>query len=441
MQSANPLRPDSYKIPIRHLNGTAAAMNFWDAIYYLAATKGRSLPDKQHLIETSVGELCELTGLTRQSLAKLRTEAAGRGELFEAAGFVFPETGGAGFELILPDYVGLQKGIVWKPAGYVRHGWLKVLNTGPRLAHIPRRVLNIFFQLPRRWVYPISIQELQARARKPRHKHPPEIAEIQRALALLESLDLLETVEEGYLIHWRAFDQPARHPDLAPSLPDLDHLPALVAAQARDPHRAQMAMELLKLGRYDPYCHFEAIFRDLNYLRPADLPLLKRKAHRHRRRPPAPDKWAYTWRRFHADLKKRTENLSSETLRLDLEPTGRAEGVLSFPFSSDPAELCWARMVAWVECPEYIASYAAAHPDDYEIVLTLLSGEEQVCTRVAWPDSQARCSVHHLVNRQPAGHPFHLLAVAKEPLPRVRVKARLEGEARRREFAKGNRIL
>ena len=339
-------QPDSYKIPIRHLNGTAAGMNFWDAVYYLAAANGRVIHSGECIIETSVGELTELTGLTRQSVAKLRATAGGSGEVTEGAGFVFPETGRQGFELFLHGYAKLTKGIVWKPAGYVGNGWLKVLDTGPRMAHIPRRVLNIFFQKPRQRVYRVTRQELRARARKPKRKHPPEMVEIDRALALLIQLELLEMVEGGYAVLWRTFGQPAATPR-APALPPdpLTH-PAVIAALEKAPEQAQLALDLLRLGRYDLELHFAPIFRDLRFLRPADTPLLRRKTSRHRHKPAEPGKWAYTWKRFQADLKKRTETVQSETLWLDMEPTGQAEGTLAFAPDLDPAALLWARLVA-----------------------------------------------------------------------------------------------
>jgi hypothetical protein len=90
--------------------------------------------------DTSTEELAEQMGLSRQVLGHLCREAIEQGALIEDDSWI----SGRRFVLRVSGFNRLTKGVIWKPLGYVRNGWHRVVTPA-----IPKRVLNLCLQQPR----------------------------------------------------------------------------------------------------------------------------------------------------------------------------------------------------------------------------------------------------------------------------------------------------
>ena len=143
----SPYTAGGYPVPIRFLYGTAAEINFWDVVYFHAYAGDGAF-------DMSTPELIEQTGLSRQMIGQLRRAAAAHGEIVEDVSF----DGGHRFRVKIPHFDPLTKGFIWKPAGYVTRGWLRVVTPA-----IPKRVLNLYLQQPRQRVYRLTPQHIATR--------------------------------------------------------------------------------------------------------------------------------------------------------------------------------------------------------------------------------------------------------------------------------------
>ncbi|MEM7344415.1 MAG: hypothetical protein AAF485_09230, partial [Chloroflexota bacterium] len=172
----------TYRVPIRYLNGNAAEMLFWDAVYYLLAIKGEWVKGIGYqMVETNKQELEALTGLSRKEIGKLRRKAANQDDprynILEEKG----DDPGC-YVLSLAAYETLlQKNVIEKPISYMANGW------GPHLdypegrhSRFPLTVINHLLRLPPH--LSVAAPELVYRCKHPQRQKPPDISEIHKAL-------------------------------------------------------------------------------------------------------------------------------------------------------------------------------------------------------------------------------------------------------------------
>jgi hypothetical protein len=407
-----------YAVPIRFLYGTAAEINFWDVVY-CRAHEGRGEFD------TSTKELVDQVGLSRQMIGQLRQKAVERGELIEDVSW----SGGHRFVLRIPNFDTLRKGHIWKPLGYVGNGWHHVVAPA-----IPRRVLNLYLQQPRQRVYRLDPGYIAAKCKrrylygKDRSTSSLNSADVGKALRLLVRLGLLLPDGNGFRIGWDTFNQPA--PTDGPSFesPDPREHSLFAECVAIDPQRADWALELLDMGHYDMEHHFSDIFRDLAYVCSGDYVLLKAKAHRHRNRPPGPNRWRNTWRAFQYELRRRVSEIRGPKSFLYLGEATFFDSPLMLDLNQATGCVLAVRMVSRVEWPWHLGQVDAS---TLAVRLELRSGDKVLFARAVGPgDAEVRHSLHPEEWRVLNGS-FTLAARCDRPLPNVHVEAWLEARLRR----------
>jgi hypothetical protein len=420
-------RAGCYAVPIRFQYGTAAEINFWDVVYFCCHESGGSF-------DTSTGELVEYTGLSRQMVGRLRRQAVDQGALVEDISWV----SGHRFVLRIPGYDPSVKGMIWKPLGYVRNGWHRVVTPA-----IPKRVLNLYLQQPRQRVYCLDPAYVAAKCRRrfpydrSRAVASLNLADVGRALRLLVRLGLFLPDGGGFCVDWATFTHPA--PVKAPGFeePDLRVHPLFREAAGVDPGRAELALELFEIGCYtieEIEVHFLEIFRDLIYVRSDDYGLLKAKVYRHRNRPPGPNRWRNTWKAFQVELKRRVTELRGPKGVLDLAESTSPVCVLTLDpargAGGKPDRLLAVRMVSRVEWPWFL-EVAASSPPVSGVRLELRSGDRLLFARVCNPgDAEVRYTLHP--DEWPgSAAQLTLAARCEQRLPGVHVEAWLEARARR----------
>jgi hypothetical protein len=402
-----------YAIPIHFLYGTAAEINFWDVICYRAHETGGAF-------DTSTEELAEQMGLSRQMIGQLRRKGVERGELIVDHSW----DSGRRFFLRFPGFDRLTRGVVWKPLGYVRNGWHRVVTPA-----IPKRVLNLYLQQPRQRVYRLDVAYIANKCKRrfpdtsPQPQEPLNLADVGKALRLLVRLGLLEPEETGFRIDWAAFNQSAQTVALSFVAPDSHEHPLFRNVVAADPIRAERALELLEIGQYDWETHFADIFRDLTFLHDDDYPLLKAKAHRYRNRPPSPNRWRDTWKAFQYELKRRIATIRAPKSSLKLDETTVAALPLNLDIGRTMEQVFDMRMVSRVEWPWY-------SPEKTTVELELRSGDTAFWTRsIGACDGEVR---HPLRPDDCLAKPPLILHVrCDRPLAGLRVEAWLEARLRR----------
>ncbi len=403
-----------YPIPIRFLYGTAAEINFWDVIYFRAyAGEGA--------FETSTHELVEQTGVSRQMIGELRQEAIEHEELVEEISF----ESGRRFRLKVPHFDQQKKGSVWKPLGYVENGWLRAVTPA-----IPKRVLNLYLQQPRQWIYHLSPRYIAAKCqrqflyRSPRSIGPLNAADVSGALRLLIQLGVLLPDDDGLRIDWAAFNRPAPTTPARFNSIDPHTHPMFVERAAIDPARAERALELVLMGQYDLETHFVDIFNDLAYLhRDDDYRLLRHKVHARRAKLPGPNRWKETWRVFHHDLKRRAAERRGPKVTLTLSPA--APSIAPLPIAVDaPRSIAALVAIARVEWPWYVQAAAPVQLDvllSDQVLFTRSLGVGEGEVRFALRPDQWADALNNLVLR----------ARCDQPLPSVRVEAWVEAKLQR----------
>ncbi len=408
-----------YAVPIRFLYGTAAEINFWDVVYFRAHEGGGEF-------DTSTKELVEQMGISRQMVGQLRRKAVERGELIEDVSWA----SGHRFVLRVPDFERLSKGIVWKPLGYMRNGWHRVVTPA-----IPKRVLNLYLQQPRQRVYRLDPAYIAAKCKRrfllrnenrrteSRSITPLNSADVGKALRLLMQVGLLVPDGDGFRIGWDTFNQPA--PATGPSFesPDPREHPLFAECAAIDIKRAERALELLNTGHYNIETHLPGIFRDLAYVRSSDYVLLKAKVYRRRNRSPGPNRWCDTWKAFQYELKRRVAELRGPKSVMYLGQGTFSDSPLALTLDRGAGRVLAVRMVSRVEWPwhfEPAASPATA------VQLELRAGERVLFARAVGPDdAEVRYTLHS--DEWPGlDTSLALAAWCDRPLPHVHVEAWLE---------------
>jgi hypothetical protein len=428
-----------YPVPIRFLYGTAAEINFWDVVYFRAyENENENENEAGGGFDTSTQELVELMGLSRQMIGRLRRHAVERGELIEYVSWV----SGHRFLLRVSDFdrLAMAKGVVWKPLGYVHNGWHRVVTPA-----IPKRVLNLYLQQPRRQVYCLDPQYIAAKCKRrfpdggTRAVAPLNSADVGQALRLLVRLGLLLPDGDGFRIDWEAFSRPAPPDGPFFDAPDPREHPLFREAAAVDPRRAEQALELMDVGHYDiyqPETHFPAILRDLAYVRADDYPTLKAKVYRHRNRPPGPNRWRNTWRAFQYELKRRIAQVRGPKSILYLGEATSCVCTLALDIDIDvdvgidnvTRRILAIRVVSRVEWPWHLEETRPSIPT---VQLELWSGDQRLFARTVCPsDAEVRYTLHPDEWPDPAA-PLAVAVRCDRPLPGVRVEAWLEARLRR----------
>ncbi len=418
-----------YAVPIRFLYGTAAEINFWDAVYFRAHEGGGEF-------DTSTRELVDQVGVSRQMVGRLRRKAVERGELIEDVSW----TSGHRFVLRVPDFERLAKGIIWKPLGYVRNVWHHIVTPA-----IPKRVLNLYLQQPRQRVYRLDPAYIAAKCKR-RFLHrdderragtrsiaPLNSSDVGKALRLLMRMGLLVPDGDGFRIGWDTFKQPAPTTGLPFESPDPREHPLFTEFAAIDLKRAERTLELLNTGHYDMELHFPAIFRDLAYVpasdygHSSDYVLLKAKVYRRRNRSPGPNRWRDTWKAFQYELKRRVAEVRGPKSVLHLGQGTFSDSPLALTLDQGAGRVLAVRMVSRVEWPwhfERSDSPAAVR-------LELRAGARVLFSRAVGPDdAEVRYALHP--DEWPnLDTPLALAVQCDRPLPDVHVEAWLEARLRR----------
>jgi len=166
----------------------------------------------------------------------------------------------------------------------------------------------------------------------------------------------------------------------------------------------------------------------LAYVRSGDYSLLKAKVHRHRNRPPGPNRWRDTWRAFQYELKRRVAEVRGAKSVLPLGRATCARCSLALHRDLVSGRVLAVRMVSRVEWPWYSRQ---ADPAISAVRLELWSGDRMLFARTVGPgDSEVRYALHPDEWPNPDAS-FALTARCDCPLPGVHVEAWLEARLRR----------
>lgn len=418
---ATKMKSKTYRVPIRYLNGNAADMLFWDAVYYLLETEGESDSEGTRYVETSNHQLMDLTGLSNKAIVKLRNGAAQqkdeRYNLQEEEGLQ-PRS----VVLLLRDYeTVLSKNVVEKPISYVENGWLKKLDYfSKKHSRFPLAVINFFFRKPNG--ASIKHEELVKRCKHPDRKKPPDGHEIGKALSHLRQLGVIEPAAGGgYRLIKKCFDsEPIKHPKLSGFTRDL-----YSNLWDQNQNRAEFAEMLLCHGNFD-LAHFADIFRDLEYVHhERELALLKKVVYRHRNKPLSATRWRACWKSFQQALKRKGRVISTQKAQIDFSE-GIRQKVKLPALQIDHDGLLWAKVVLWVECPDFLFRQLALNAHPPTIQVTLLQGKTLLWKReLTAQDEVKRWDVTQSMKQTP-NEGYVLILEADEGLRMASVDAKLE---------------
>ena len=415
----------TYRVPIRYLNGNAAQMLFWDAVYYLLELNGMIDRDGNCYVETSNRQLTELTGLSSQAIAKLRNRAAKQDDerynLREEEG-IQPRS----YRFVLRDYESLlSQKVVEKPMSYVEKGWPTTLDYPSKMhSRFPLAVINCFFRKPNG--ASIKPEELVKSCKHPNRKKLPDRREIDKALFLLKELRILEVTETGaYRLLKNRFDIEA---NLAwEQLNRQNQAEPEIIRQARkqNPKRAELAERLLRTGWFE-LTHFAEIFRDLEYVHSKrEFALLEETADRHRNKAPSANRWRACWKSFQQKLKRKEQKNHTNKININFSQSPRQE--IELPsLQIDNDGLLWAKLVLWVNCPDFLFRHLARQPRLPTIQVTLLRDGSILWHQQLTPEDEVkRCDLTKSIKQAP-NQSYLLILEADERLKRVSIKARLE---------------
>lgn len=414
---ATKMKSKTYRVPIRYLNGNAADMLFWDAVYYLLETEGNTNDEGIRYVQTRNSDLEELTGLSSRKIRDLRNKAAQQDDkhynLWEYYG-----DDPSHYILALENYETLlSKHVIQKPVSYVENGWLKNLDYfSKKHSRFPLAVINLFFRKPNG--ASIKHEELVKRCKHPDRKMPPDGHKIDKALSHLRQLGAIEPAAGGgYRLIKKCFDSEPKLSGftrgLYPNLWD------------QNQSRAKSAEMLLCHGNFD-LVHFADIFRDLEYVHnKRELALLEKVVYRHRNKPPSANRWQTCWGAFQKKLKKKTKPISNGKVQIDFSQDIRQEIKLG-RLNVDHERLLWAKVVLWVNWPDFLLRQLAYHPTVPTIQVTLLQ-EGNVLWRkeLTAEDGVKRCDLTKSMKQAP-NEGYVLILEADEDLRMVSVDTKLE---------------
>lgn len=408
--------PTIYRLPKKYLNGNAAEMLFWHAVYYLlASSKSWTNPDKARCVETDRAELVALTGLSERQVNKeLNTifqQEPPQYRLWQEEGDV------RGYTLILNAFdTLLQKHAIRMPADYIQQGWLKLIYTeGARSGHgrLPLVIVNRLLAQPRGH-HRLPVAELCRQCRNPKRTTAPTPAEVLNALRFLEGLELVQWVAEAD--DWELLAGKFGGEAAVPAPPD-----TLAQRRAEDPRRAQAALDVLNAGNFRA-AEYDQIFSDLQYIDLNDeLPALLALARRWRSKAPSPESWRDCWRAFRRQRQR--NQIASEKIRVHLRSEARHTVGLAWPDVARCAKLRFTKLVIRLDDEDDRLRGApgirvALSQDAQPLWEGTLTHEDEV-KRV------------DLTGRVGGSAVYSVHVAAPAPLPGVVVSLQLEGECAR----------
>lgn len=418
----------NYIIPICHLQGSLADMLFWDATYYLLQTQGQSNSDGHRYVETNYAELQTLTGLTRKTLRKQIDQAIAHLPPYQ----IREEAGIAPQSWVLKHYFyeDIKQGKrIQKPIELMRNSWGWVL-AQPYLGHkkssrFPLAILNILLRKPTGRT--TTIQELSQRVRKSTSHSPPDIIHIQRALAHLENLGLIDRDDSGYWVakeqfrlNGRSFYENLTQTAITPS----NQNDLIQWGNQVDTVRTQTTLEIMDLGQFET-THFKEIFQSLTYIqRDTDLDWLRYAVHRHRHRPQGRQRWQNCWQLFQNTLHKQAYGTTSEKIHIDLSQHYAHNIQLSLP-PHEANALRWCKLVIWVRDGRFL-SCGMGRAETVQI--NVWHQHKPVWQReVSYEDEIVRCDLT-AVMRQASEPSIKLHVVAPTQLPQFSFDFILEAQ-------------
>lgn len=411
------VREGMYRVPVRYLNGNSADMLFWDAVYYLFECHGWTDPRRQRHVETNNQQLMTLTGLSRRQINHQRNTIFTQPAPYR----LYEEESSEpwAYTFVLPDYEEvLRQDVIHKPVGLLEHGWLAHLYAISGNSRFPIIILNRFLARPqgRR---ELTVPELRQRCQHPERRTLPDTSQIYAGLELLVAWSLVSRLDEttyrlnaDRLAVAPAAEEPPAPPPIEP--------PVLQAARQATPELAAYVAELADLGRFDLAAHAADMLRDVAYLRsPIEQDLLRQKVKRHRTAPPSPQRWRELWRGFCQSRTRRSERRAGRKHNLPFDEQAAHDVALVAPDMA-ACRLQWARLVLWLDDPDYILRDAAS-----------IDVQLSAAGRVLW---QRPLTAEHEVMRHDLTALFarvtapqlRLRAAAAAPLPRVTLSAQLE---------------
>lgn len=273
LADAAPIRSeDGYFLPLAHRYGSEWEMNFWDAIYYLAAHRGLPLGVTARTVATLMagGVLDEERYIAvRHHFMRYWKEAVQAGWLIERTPShqkaVKINTGTLRYSYrgskrlyhfdLAKDSLG--QGYLLKPRGYIENGWLGAIS-----GVYPKRLLNFLLsQSPWPQVYPLAALindfRIQLKETADLSSHPDLILE---ALDQLQRLNLIICTDGHCQLNLSSLAAPP--PGRLIQAAGLAFQADWLTAQVEDPVRAQLALNVLKLSHW-PQSHFWRVYRDL----------------------------------------------------------------------------------------------------------------------------------------------------------------------------------
>jgi hypothetical protein len=425
-----------YVIPAPYLQGTLADMLFWDALYFLLATKGEQNRAKEPFFETDYDELQALTGLTRKTLRKqidtalpvLAVEAGVRG-----FAFVLKFKGGIGSK----GGVGAKGGKkIQKTTNYMANGWGWVLcqpyPTQTKSSRFPLAILNLFWRKPAGRT--IGLAEIGQRCRKANARKLPDPKHITQAVAHLLALGLLQADTEGqFLLVRQQFQVAGRQvwERVQAEAKGIDGLSISTKQQKRfinatteSPVRANLAQEIINKGQFDFETHFLEIFYDLAYIQlDTDLPALFYAVHRHRHRPASKDRWVKCRHLFQNTLKKQSQIVTSPKIQFDFTSQTHHQTNLTLP--ADPRPPRWGKLVLWLNDKQF-ASSGRGQP--FVLQVALQSNANPIWqTTLTYENEIVRCSLTTDLQQQ-SSICYELTATIDHPTRQLTLEAQLEVE-------------
>lgn len=408
----------TYRAPMRYLNGRAADMVFWDAVYWLLECHGRSDPAGGRRVEVDNRRLIDLTGLSKRQITTQRNVAAAEPPPYR----LLAEDGSEpwSYVLVLPAYrEALARHVIHKPVGLVEHGWWPHLYRLSRNSRLPLAVVNRLLWRP--WGdQTMTVEELRQRCRRPDRKTPPDTAEVFAALELLQQQQVVERLDaERFGLRPAVFERPPAVA-AAPAPPPAGLPPAVAALQREQPELAALLVQTAEMGRFALADHAEEMARDLPYVRSAaERALLLKKAQRERHAPPSPQRWRVFWRAFCRSRDRKQRSLSGPRLRIDLGvPATRPHGV-PLPALTG-CRVHWARLSVRLDDPDF-----GLRPDA-PLALRLTAGATVLWERaLTGEDAAVRTDLTVWAQQQPDALLQLSVALAR-PLPRATLEVQVE---------------
>lgn len=399
---------NTFPVPRCYVNGNAAYMIFWSAIYYLLATEGWTDPSGSRYLETTTQKITELTGLSER---KIRDQF---NTIFEQPSpyRLFEEESSMpyGRLYVLPNYkTVLRRNAYCFPIGYVKNSWLGFVYMKSR-SRLPVAIINCLLSKPEN-IRVADVEELRHRCRDPGRQSLPSPNNFLKALHFLEQLKLIRQIEtRKYQLLERRFEARAALP-IEPV--------AVRTARKQNPQMTELAIELAELGLFDLETHFAEVMRDLEFVGENDLDLLRKIIKKWYKEPASINRWKECWRSFCNERRKRRILSNPITVRFDQEIEHTI--LPPFPDLTQCSDWRYAKLVIWLS-DEY------NHMDYLGVGIRVILWQEgrklQNCTLKEDGTIKRIIVTENLRNGTQTS--LTLQVIAEKKVPNVSVKMRIE---------------